>query len=65
MPARSVPPTFELPDTEMVNEAGELGPNGAATDTTNAHGAPFSVHEPANVAVLPTIANEENDMLLT
>jgi hypothetical protein len=48
----------------MVKEAGEPG-NGAATDTTKAHGTPFSVHVPANVAVLPTIISEENDTLLT
>jgi hypothetical protein len=65
LPPRSVPPFVGLPEIEMVKDAGEPGPNDAATLTVKRHGTPFFVQVPANMAVLPAIPSDKNDTLCT
>src|SRR5438552_4056255 len=65
LPLRSVPPSGDPPETEMVNVSLVPGSPLSVTLTVKVQGDPLLVHVPPNVAVLPAITSEVNVTLCT
>src|SRR5438093_4278265 len=60
LPLRSVPPSVDPPETEMLNASVTPGSPLSVTPTVKVHGTPLLRHVPPNVAVVSATKNELN-----